>query len=234
MNTVDRLAARNQSQNAFKAFKREQAQANYKQPEWRAPETPKAAQSSYGWQTYGKRYNGSIDAYYRDRSAYFDRNPVIHHYYTSPPVWVSNSSPSYGWLATAFLGGVLLDRITQPSYAAYAYSLENSPNAQTRADFAQWHEDITKQAQDNADLRAKMAVFDEQMAKLKAENASTTASLPTDLDPSVVVAPGTAAQATESSSHWLAWTIGIIVVLLAAGAAFLIVCLKISERRRMA
>jgi hypothetical protein len=147
---------------------------------------------------------------------------------------VSNSGPSYGWLSSAFLGGVLLDRIMQPGYAPYAYSLANSPDAQTRADYAQWHQDMMQQAQDNADLRAKMQVFDDQIAKLKTENAATTAPLPTDLDPSIVVAPGTAAQATVSSSHWLAWTFGIIVFLVVAGAGFILICLKISERRRLA
>jgi hypothetical protein len=220
---VDRLAQRSQSKAAFQQFQKENSV--YKAPPVGEPVNQQAAQSSTAWKQYGSGWKTSDD-YYARRNAAFARQPAFERYYSSPPVYINR--PSYGGYAAAFLGGVMLDRITEPGYASWAYSHQSDPG------YDSWHQDMMRQAQDNAELRAKMATLDQQMADLKAKNAPKTEALPPDVDPSMVVAPSTVLVATtsESSGHGVLYTILGIVIGIIAAVGFLWLCLRISQRKR--
>lgn len=142
-------------------------------------------------------------------------------YYEHPPVYVLAGRPSYGAYAGAFLGGMLLDRIMQPSYAEWAYSHANDPG------FQAWYGDMQRQAADNADLRAKLGELDQQIAALKARNAPVSEALPDDVDPSLVVAPQTVMLATAKSSDWWLYIVAIVLTVI---VAFFLACIYISRR----
>ena len=215
---ADTAIAKGQSQQAYQRFQADQQK--FRAPPAAAPPDTKAAQQTPAWRQYGSRWH-SADSYYAAREDALRRAPSVRLYYEHPPVYVLQGRPSYGAYAGAFLGGVLLDRIMQPSYAQWAYSHANDPG------FQAWRDDMQRQAADNADLRAKLAQMDAQVAQLKAQNAPTSEALPEDVDPSLVVAPQTVMMATASTTHWWLW----ITAALAALGAFFIACVVISQRK---
>lgn len=217
--TVDRTIAKGQSQQAYRQFQSEQQR--FHAPPAAAPANTRAAQQTQVWRTYGNRWH-SADAYYAARSSALERaSPTVRMYYEHPPVYVLAGRPSYGAYAGAFLGGMLLDRIMQPSYAEWAYSHANDPGYQA------WYADMQNQAADNADLRAKLAQLDQQVAALKAQNAPVTETLPDGVDPSLVVAPQTVMLATAKSTSW--WPLYLAIVL-SVIIAFFLACIYISRR----
>ena len=216
---ADTAIAKGQSQQAYRQFQNEQQR--FRAPPAAAPSDTHAAQQTSAWRQYGTRWH-SADSYYEARQRALQGSPSVRMYYEHPPVYVLQGRPSYGAYAGAFLGGVLLDRIMQPSYAQWAYSHYNDPG------FQAWRADMQNQAADNADLRNKLAQMDAQVQQLKAQNAPTSEALPEDVDPSLVVAPQTVMLATASSHHWWLW----ITLALGGAAAFVVACVMISLRRR--
>ena len=216
---ADTAIAKGQSQQAYRQFQSEQQR--FRAPPAAAPANTQAAQQTQAWRQYGTRWH-SADSYYAARNNAFQRSPEMRTYYEHPPVYVLQGRPSYGAYAGAFLGGVLLDRIMQPSYSQWAYSHYNDPG------FQAWRADMENQAADNAELREKLAQMDAQVQQLRAQNAPTTEALPQDVDPSLVVAPQTVMLATASSHHWWLW----ITLGLATFIAFIAACLLISLRKR--
>ena len=215
---ADTAMAKGQSQQAYRQFQSEQQR--FRAPPAAAPSDTRAAQQTSAWRQYGTRWH-SADSYYAARQSALQRSPSVRMYYEHPPVYVLQGRPSYGAYAGAFLGGVLLDRIMQPSYSQWAYSHYNDPG------FQAWRADMQNQAADNAELRDKLAQMDAQVQQLKAQNAPTSEALPDDVDPSLVVAPQTVMLATASSHHWWLW----ITLILAAIAAFVAACVTISLRK---
>ena len=216
---ADTAIAKGQSQQAYRQFQSDQQR--FRAPPAAAPQDTRAAQQTGAWRQYGTRWR-SADSYYAAREGALQRSPSVRLYYEHPPVYVLQGHPSYGAYAGAFLGGVLLDRIMQPSYAQWAYSHYNDPG------FQAWRADMQNQAADNAELRDKLAQMDAQVQQLKARNAPTSEALPDDVDPSLVVAPQTVMLATASSHHWWLW----ITLGLASIVAFIGACLMISLRNR--
>lgn len=216
---ADTAIAKGRSQQAYRQFQSEQQR--FRAPPAAAPANTQAAQQTQAWRQYGSRWH-SADSYYAARNSALQRSPGMRGYYEHPPVYVLQGRPSYGAYAGAFLGGVLLDRIMQPSYSQWAYSHYNDPG------FQAWRADMENQAADNADLREKLAQMDAQVQQLKARNAPTTEALPEDVDPSLVVAPQTVMLATTTSHHWWLWiTLGLLAIVAFFGA-----CLMISQRNR--
>lgn len=221
---VDRIAQRSASQDAYRRYQQERTV--YKAPEVGAPVDRAAAQSSTVWRSYGSRWNNA-DSYYAARSNAFAQNPSYEHYYREPPRYIDR--PSYGGYAAAFLGGMVLDHITEPSYANWAYSHQDDPG------YRAWLDDMNTKANDpnnpdSEELRAKIATLDAQVAQLQAQHATKSDALPPGVDPSLVVAPSTALVAvSKPEGHPILWSIAGILL---AVALFFAGCVYISARKR--
>lgn len=216
--SADRTIAKGQSQQAYRQFQSDQER--YRAPPAAAPTNATAARQSTIWRTYGDHWH-SADAYYAARSSALEHSsPTVRMYYEHPPVYVLAGRPSYGGYAGAFLGGMLLDRIMQPSYAEWAYSHASDPG------FQAWYADMQEQATTNAELRGKLAELDQQIAALKAQNAPISNGVPEGVDPALVIAPQTVMLATAQSTNWLLY----FAIALTLVVAFLLACIYISRR----
>jgi hypothetical protein len=214
---VSRAITGSQSKASLTAFTNEQQK--FKSPPYAAYSTPTAARNSPLWRTYGSSYD-SADAYWTARQRFAATQPPT-------PVWVYHSRPSYGSLAAAFLGGILLNDITQPSYAEYAYSMQNNP------DFQQWRADMNQQAQQNADLKAKLAVMDQQISQLQEQNAPKDTALPKGVEPAYAIAPSTALMATSHSNGIgaIGW-IGIVFAVFLVALVLIVVVIRLRKTTR--
>lgn len=166
----------------------------------KAPVAPQQAAQDPLWTRNTQRWQNDDDYYTQRRRALAAEPP--------PPIYVQRAAPSYGMFAGGFLGGMLLDRILQPSYSNWAYSHQSDPA------FQEWHRDMEQQAEDNAELKAKLATMDAKLAEMKAQNAKPNedkATLPEGVDPAVAIAPDAALSALSQrkapgSSHWIIWS----------------------------
>jgi len=106
--------------------------------------------SSYK-KSYGQRKSYQRAASY-DRSTYYSRR---NQYYGSyqPPMYVYNSSPSYGMWDTIFLYS-MLSSMNNNNASRFAYNHQND------ADYQQWRREADRLSQDNAELRAQLAQID--------------------------------------------------------------------------
>lgn len=111
---------------------------------------------------YKKRY--SSRASYRrassyDRGTYYTRR---NQYYGSyqPPMYVYNTSPSFGMWDTIFLYS-MMNSMSNNNAARFAHNHQND------ADYQQWRREANRLSQDNAELRAQLAQLDTGSAKYK-------------------------------------------------------------------
>jgi len=121
---------------------------------FKKPVTPTGSKPSSV--TYTKTY-GTRTAYRKastyDRGTYYSRRNQYYGNYT-PPVYVYNTSPSYGMWDTIFLYSMLSSMNNNNHAASFAYNHQND------ADYQSWRREADKLAQDNAELRAQLAQLD--------------------------------------------------------------------------
>lgn len=114
---------------------------------------------------YKKTY-GSNPTYRRassyDRGTYYSRRNSYYGSY-NPPMYVYNSSPSYGMWDTIFLYS-MLNNMNSNSHAA-----QFSHNHQNDADYRAWRAEADSLAKDNAELRKQLAQLDSGAGKYKGQ-----------------------------------------------------------------
>jgi hypothetical protein len=209
------IVTRSQSKSSLAAFTTEQNR--YKSPPFHSYSSITSARSSPMWQTYGRNYRTSDD-YWAARNRFAATQPPL-------PSYVVNGPPSYGGIAAAFLGGMLLEHITNPSYAEYAYSMQGNPG------FDQWRSDMNQQAQTNADLKAQLASMDQQVSQLQAHNAAKNTALPQGVDPAYAIAPSTALMATSHSGIGFFGWLGIILLIVIVFGVVFVLAMKWLARK---
>jgi TRAP transporter TAXI family solute receptor len=130
------------------------------QEKFKAPDKPVTAatastyQSSTIYSSAKVPPSFSYNDYYRNRDSYWSGRSY------SPPVYVYQSSPSFGMWDTIFLYS-MLNNMNHGS--SFAYNHSNDPGYQ------QWRKTADEQAKTNEELRAKLADMDKQVAVMKAE-----------------------------------------------------------------
>jgi TRAP-type uncharacterized transport system substrate-binding protein len=98
-----------------------------------------------------------------DSSTYYQRrNDRYGKWNNNPPIYVTNSSPSFGmWDAMALYW--MVDMMTPDQSAAFAY------NQQNNADWQQAQEQMREQARTNGELQAKLDAMDAQMKTISGD-----------------------------------------------------------------
>jgi TRAP transporter TAXI family solute receptor len=135
--------------------------ASYKaeQAKFKAPEKPVSTttyQSSTIYSSAKVPPNFNYSDHYRYRDSYWSGQRY------TPPVYVYQSSPSFGMWDTIFLYS-LLNNANHGSN--FAYNHANDPGYQ------QWRKTAEEQAKTNEELRAKLAEMDKEVAVMKAKGA---------------------------------------------------------------
>lgn len=114
-----------------------------------------------------------------DSSTYWKRRSAYYGSY-DPPVYVYNSSPSFGLWDTIFLYYLLNN-----SHDAGAFA----HNHQNDSDYLEWRREAERLAKDNADLRKQLAAMDDEAAKLNGTPVDP-GFLPKGVDADIALASG--------------------------------------------
>jgi len=113
------------------------------------------------------------------RTYYDRRNQYIGGY--NPPVYVYNSSPSFGMWDTIFLYSMLNNMNSNNHAAQFAHHQQRDPGYQ------QWRQEAEVLAKDNADLRKQLVALDAQSAKF-AGTPVDPSKLPDGVDADIALA----------------------------------------------
>ena len=136
---------------SLKQYKAEQAK--FKQPAAAPTGDYKGSPIYQRAQVYGQFDRGN---YYSRRDGYYRSTGW------NPPVYVYQSSPSFGMWDAMFLW-MILDHSNDRRYSAMAYNQANDPG------YKQWREEAEKQAKDNKELRKKLDELDVEVKKMEKE-----------------------------------------------------------------